>query len=340
MNNTSSLTISPEPNTANHANNINTNNGDTINNLLTDNKGQIQQYIEWTPEHELILVDWADKALCYKWMHQRAHNQYSKKNTWFTIPVIIMSTFTGTANFAQDRIPAEYINIATMAIGTINLIAGILTTIQQYLKISELNESHRVSSIAWGKFYRNIKVEISKSPDERTPVISLLKHSKDEFDRLIESSPSLSTYIINLFITTFSGGIPEYNENGVEINLNNKQKLFNDIKKPDICGEMQTTAFYLYKRKEPPTVLNKKICKPLITTIAQKVIENKNKKNEVKEFIKLFENQKKRLPIKDEIISNMEHVVPIEIIEMVYNEMNVKNNIILTSNETDSDMMV
>jgi len=333
MNTTSSISISPESNTAN--------NNDSINNVLTDSKGQIQQYIEWTPEHETILVDWADKALCYKWMHQRAHLQYSKKNTWFTIPVIIMSTFTGTANFAQDRIPEEYINIATMIIGTINLIAGILTTIQQYLKISELNESHRVSSIAWGKFYRNIKVEISKSPDERTSVFSLLKHSKDEFDRLIESSPSLSPYIINLFITTFSGGTPEYDENGLEIKLNTKQKLFNDLKKPDICGEMQTTAFYLYKRKEP-VPSTKKIGKPLITTIAQKVIENKNKKDEVKEFIKLFESQKKRLPIKNEIISNMEHAVPIEIIESVYNEMNLKNNVVLSiSNETDSsDMMV
>lgn len=339
----SSLTIFPEStnaNTANTAITAITANGDNINNLLTDNKGQIHQYIEWTPEHESILVDWADKAICYKWMHQRAHLQYSKKNTWFTIPVIIMSTFTGTANFAQDRIPAEYINIATMAIGTINLIAGILTTIQQYLKISELNESHRVSSIAWGKFYRNIKVEISKSPNERTPVISLLKHSKDEFDRLIESSPSLSPYIINLFITTFSGGTPAYGENGVEINLTTKQKLYNDIKKPDICGEIKTTAFYLYKRKELPIVSTKKLGTPSIALAAQKVIENNNKKNEVEEFIKLFESQKKRLPIKDEIISNMEHTVPIEIIETVYNEMNVKNNVVLSIlNETDTDMV-
>ena len=67
-----------------------------------------------------------------------------------------------------------------MIIGAINLIAGILTTIQQFLKITELNESHRVSSIAWGKFYRNTKVEISKSPNERTPVTTLLKYSKEK----------------------------------------------------------------------------------------------------------------------------------------------------------------
>ena len=54
-----------------------------------------------------------------------------------------------------------------MIIGSINIIVGILTTIQQYLKISELNEAHRVSSIAWDKFARNIKIELSKHPNER-----------------------------------------------------------------------------------------------------------------------------------------------------------------------------
>ena len=37
-----------------------------------------------------------------------------------------------------------------MIIGSINILAGIITTIQQFLKIGQLNESHRVSSISWG----------------------------------------------------------------------------------------------------------------------------------------------------------------------------------------------
>jgi hypothetical protein len=120
-----------------------------------------QPYIEWSSDHEAILVDWADKALCYRWLHSKSHNNYSRLNIWFTIPVIIMSTVTGTANFAQDRIPSQYVSLFTAIVGTINLLAGILTTIQQFLKIGELNESHRVSSIAWGKFSRNIKKSLN-----------------------------------------------------------------------------------------------------------------------------------------------------------------------------------
>ena len=60
---------------------------------------------------------------------------------WFTIPVIIMST-TGTANFAQERLPEDYRSYAAMGIGAVNIFAGILTTIAQFLKIGELNEAH------------------------------------------------------------------------------------------------------------------------------------------------------------------------------------------------------
>ena len=27
--------------------------------------------IEWKTEHEVILVEWADKAMCYRWLHAR-----------------------------------------------------------------------------------------------------------------------------------------------------------------------------------------------------------------------------------------------------------------------------
>jgi len=290
--------------------------------------------IDWTEEHEQIMIDWADKALCYKWLHQTAHSEYRRKNTWFTIPVIIMSTLTGTANFAQDRIPPEYLNLATMIIGTINLIAGILTTIQQFLKITELNEAHRVSSIAWGKFYRNVKVEISKSPNERSNVVNLLKHSKEEFDRLIETSPSLSNHIIEAFKTTFSGGEPHYDTEGNEINLTKKQKLFNDLKKPEICGTIETTASYLYKRKE---VIEKKgsTINPAMTNIAKKVIEQKNNKQTIEKFINVFEKEKKRIPTKEEIINNLEPSLPNDIIETVYSEVLDRNSrLLMNSTET------
>ena len=92
---------------------------------------------EWKGEHEKILVEWADKAMCYRWLHARSHQAYSKTNAWYTIPVIIMSTLTGTANFAQEKFPDNIKEYASMIIGGVNITAGIITTVQQFLKIRD-----------------------------------------------------------------------------------------------------------------------------------------------------------------------------------------------------------
>ena len=44
-----------------------------------------------------------------------------------------------------------------MVIGSINIFAGI-TTIQQFLKIGELNEAHRAAYIAWINFIEILKL--------------------------------------------------------------------------------------------------------------------------------------------------------------------------------------
>ena len=86
-----------------------------------------------------------------------------------------------------------------MVVGGINILGGIISTIQQFLKITQLNEAHRVASISWDKFYRNVKIELTKHPNERIHVTHMLKISKEEFDRLMETSPVIPDKIIVAF---------------------------------------------------------------------------------------------------------------------------------------------
>lgn len=188
------------------------------------NPGKDKLKVVWSPENELIMVEWCDVAQCYKWLNSKAHEKYSRSHAWYTIPAIILSTISGTASFAQTSLPENYQVYSPLIIGSINIFIGILTTIQQYLKISELNEAHRVSSIAWDKFARNIRIELSKHPDERTDAKTFLKICRQEFDRLMETSPGISQDIITEFNNTLTG------KEGSK-----KRKRFEQLRKPDIC---------------------------------------------------------------------------------------------------------
>jgi hypothetical protein len=244
----------------------------------------------WTVEHEAILIEWADKAMCYRWLHSRANMLYSTLNAWYTIPVIVISTLTGTANFAQDRVPMEYQSYYVMVVGGFNILAGIITTIQQFLKITQLNEAHRVSGIAWDKFYRNVKIELAKHPSERTPVTQMIKLCKEEFDRLMETSPVIPDKIVESFKKHFQ-------------NSDNYIKIV----KPEICDVLVSTdTFRNTWFNEENT--NKKTQELLMI---QSNKENmKHKMNEynhttVSEFKKVFYNLNKRPPMESEIIDNL-----------------------------------
>lgn len=177
--------------------------------------------IVWSQDNEKILVEWCDIAQCYKWLNFRCHTKLSTMHAWFTIPAIILSTITGTASFAQSTLPPHVQTYAPSIIGSINLLVGILTTIQQYLKISEKNEAHRVSSIAWDKFARNIRIELAKKPDERDNAGHFIKMCRQEFDRLMETSPSIDNNTVSEFKSKFK------NKPG-----------FDKVKKPDICDRI------------------------------------------------------------------------------------------------------
>lgn len=266
----------------------------------------IQLHVEWSRDHENILVEWADKAMCYRWLHSRAHQHYARSNMWFTIPVIIMSTTTGTANFAQERLPENYRSFASMGIGAVNIFAGILTTIAQFLKIGELNEAHRVASIAWDKFYRNTKVELAKSPVERLPVIQMLKHSKEEFDRLMETSPSISETVIDEFNSTFSDGISKIKGKLERDTLSKRQLAFLELKKPEICDTIETTAGAVYKAPPPGAVKGANGQTRTAIELARRAVELKKKQDRIEDIISRFESTKRRRPTTREICDELD----------------------------------
>ena len=331
---------------------------ETVNNVKSNetNNGQKDGPLTstWAPEHEDILIDWADKAMCYRWLHEKSNQKYSVINAWFTIPVIILSTITGTANFAQERFPPEYKDLAVMSIGSINIFAGILTTIHQYLKIGELNEAHRASSISWSKFYRRIRVELTKRPSERREVLGFLNACEEEFGRLIETSPPIDENIIKRFKVLFdtgkiNGDIDNVSNNLIEDieegketlqeGLNTAVKKAMKIETPEICDTFKSTREFLFNRdllseKSESVEINDEYILELLERRSnenkdkekeQQLLHEKSEKvryvqSEVDRFIREFQEINKRKPMKHEIIDNVDPGLELHVLKEFTNK--------------------
>jgi hypothetical protein len=260
---------------------------------------------EWSLEHEKILIEWADKGMCYRWLHSKSNTLYNKLNAWYTIPVIVISTLTGTANFAQTRVPIEYQNYYAMVVGGFNILGGIISTVQQFLKITQLNEAHRVSGIAWDKFYRNIKIELAKHPSERIHASQMLKLCKEEFDRLMETSPIIPDKVVIAFKEAFKGS-----------------EEFIKISKPEICDVLVSTENF----RNPWSSDENKDKRIQELTKTQNIKENRRKKineeqrNSVIEFKNMFYNINNRNPMHSEIIDNLKDKIELSILKKIIEE--------------------
>ena len=189
---------------------------------MTENKEKDKNI--WNDECELLLADWSEKASCYRWLHGRCEKSYKKWYYCFSIPVIILSTLTGAANVGMDSfVPADSKSLASAIVGGVNIFAGIISTLQNFLKVAELMEAHRIAGVSWKKLQRNIAIELALSPDRRVLQGDFLKLARAEYDRLIEAGPLIDDGVIFQFNKKFSNY---------------------EVSKPSICNGLDKCIIY------------------------------------------------------------------------------------------------
>jgi len=158
----------------------------------------------WGNSEEDLLAKWGDKATCYRWMHEKAQKKYYRSNLHLTLPVIVLSTLTGTANFGMGSIfPPNLQGIAQLGIGGVSLITGIISTIGNFLEYAQKTEAHRGACVSWGKLHRKISVELSLPRVQRESCMDFLLVCRSELDRLIEQSPAIPDDVISEFKREF-----------------------------------------------------------------------------------------------------------------------------------------
>ena len=197
------------------------------------------------------MAEWADVAGCYRWLHDKSEKIFAGSNMWITIPVIILSTLTGTANFAVGSfIPEDSPDLKKYVgagIGAISIFAGILTTLGNFFQFAQKSEAHKVAGIAWGKFQRQIAVEFSLHPNDRLDSMDFIKICRAELDRLIEQSPAIPDSIIDQFTKEFKN-LPQLKRPDIAHGIEHTEafKASNERMKV-LAGE--ASLFLMHKKK-------------------------------------------------------------------------------------------
>jgi len=183
--------------------------------------------VAWSTQLEDLVAIEGERCLGLSKLHQRCEELATKRNTMIQIPVIVLSTLSGTASVGSSSLFGEG-SVAPLVIGMVSIGVGILNTVGSFFGFAKKAEAHRIAHLSYGKLFSQINVELSLPRSERDTVNSVLKNLRDTMERLAEITPSIPEEIIAEFNKKYDGykdkniGLP------IEVNGLSKIRVFRD----------------------------------------------------------------------------------------------------------------
>jgi hypothetical protein len=183
-------------------------------------EGLENQEISWNNALEKLLAEEGEKALGLAWLHNQCEAHYGTRSNWISIPVIILSTLSGTASASSTTFFSDNIKMGSLGIGAVSILCGILNTINSYFAFAKRTEAHRIADIQFNKVYRFIAVEMTLPRVERIRARDMLKIVREQVERLAETSPPIPEFIVEKFKKNF-------------------RKDYRDVAQPDITNGLR-----------------------------------------------------------------------------------------------------
>lgn len=251
---------------------------------------------KWTPEQQRLLINWAEKATGYAWLHNRSVNYFKNRNLYIAIPASFFGYIAGATSFISSGDSSIYLSTV---IGVCGILAGLLTNFQEIFTFKELGEQHRISALRFLSFFRDISCELSIHPDHRTDPIEYITMKRMELDKLLEQSPMPPQSIIDEFNIKF-------------------KKV--QIHKPDLANNLQTIIPYGGEH------FGNKLFEPAVKT----------KKQLMKKYFKIWKKKALKQTHPQDTLDGLMEVANSETSSIVYNPNHNNNLHFHASTETSS----
>jgi hypothetical protein len=151
---------------------------------------------DWNKENENIVIEWIDVAFCYKWLSHVCSENYIFYNNCYSIPIIIVSTVTGSTLISSYNNGNSYFFLVT---GILNIFVGILSSLKIYYNVPELKENYKNSYITWLDIENSLNLEISRNSNERVNASQFINTYKVIIENSINKTPFINDIIITKY---------------------------------------------------------------------------------------------------------------------------------------------
>ena len=147
----------------------------------------------WKRSHETILKRIGEQCFMYEILHRKSSEYYLRQSRRFNVPIIVLSTISGTLSFSTESIPEGIRRYLPFGVGVVNIFVGILSTVSSLLMLSENYKLHFTAASIFGKLARSVACRLALPPVDRgLHGTRCIQEVRAEFESAIEQAPPLA----------------------------------------------------------------------------------------------------------------------------------------------------
>ena len=144
--------------------------------------------MDWHESVEVLLQKYADESQVRENLHRKAYYYYKKTQTWFQLPIIVLSAVSGSLQFLSKSYP-EYESTIVTSTASISIFVSIISSVMTYLKPGESKKANEQAEIEWMNFYNHIRYQLSLARELRDEPEKFLSEVKQTYESLFKISP-------------------------------------------------------------------------------------------------------------------------------------------------------
>ena len=158
---------------------------------------QKHEITEWSTEVEDLLRSLSDKSQVWTELHLENHLHFRKRYYNLIIPIIVLSSITGSANLALGSLPTGggETTVINLVIGVVGIITSVLSTLNNIFSFQKRKDDHKRAADEWSRIHRIIDIEINLARPRRNNVSTFLFLVLQEVERIFDTQPKLRNKI-------------------------------------------------------------------------------------------------------------------------------------------------
>lgn len=143
----------------------------------------------WTPEADELLEQWRNRAYAAQSAYYLMAERFTLWNYLLGIPVVMLSGLVGTAIFSNLD---KSVSFAHWIIGSVSILAAILSSLQTFLRLSESAANFGVAADWYSAIRRDAEELMALPRNLRGDAKSRFDAIRQEMNKVGQKAPALS----------------------------------------------------------------------------------------------------------------------------------------------------